>query len=143
MRYLLLLLIRLYQRFLSPIKGFSCAFRAYRGGASCSTHGYRVVKRYGARVGILLIRRRMKLCGQAHAAHQRSRYSVARTYRHKYQSGHCDVPCDCGIDFNSPCDVSDFCNVPCSCDWPTRKKSKEELWVDIKPTSDLSKPRGR
>ena len=33
------MIIRFYQRYISPYKGFSCAHRALRGGMSCSEFG--------------------------------------------------------------------------------------------------------
>jgi putative component of membrane protein insertase Oxa1/YidC/SpoIIIJ protein YidD len=38
MRRLLARLVVLYQRHLSPLKGFRCAYRAVHGGPSCSEH---------------------------------------------------------------------------------------------------------
>jgi putative component of membrane protein insertase Oxa1/YidC/SpoIIIJ protein YidD len=36
--------IRGYQRFLSPLKGFSCALRVFTGDESCSAYGDRVIE---------------------------------------------------------------------------------------------------
>lgn len=60
---LVLAAIRLYQRWLSPHKGFVCAYRVYTGRDSCSAYGYRVINRYGALVGLALLRRRLADCG--------------------------------------------------------------------------------
>ena len=37
-------LIRAYQRWVSPYKGFACAHRVHRGGPSCSVVGAQVVR---------------------------------------------------------------------------------------------------
>lgn len=51
-RFLALAAIRGYQRWLSPRKGFCCAFRAATGGDSCSRYGCRVIERFGLRCGL-------------------------------------------------------------------------------------------
>jgi putative component of membrane protein insertase Oxa1/YidC/SpoIIIJ protein YidD len=50
---LLLTLIRLYQRHVSPRKGFACAYRVHTGCASCSHLGYRAIRRYGVWQGLV------------------------------------------------------------------------------------------
>ena len=84
--------IRLYQRHLSPIKGFCCAYRAHRGGASCSAHGYRAIRRHGLALGLTLLRRRLERCGDVHRA-----LNTRNPVLH-HQRGECDMlPCDgCG-----------------------------------------------
>jgi putative component of membrane protein insertase Oxa1/YidC/SpoIIIJ protein YidD len=42
-----LLAIGLYQKYLSPHKGFCCAYRTHTGRAGCSALGFRAVRRYG------------------------------------------------------------------------------------------------
>ena len=68
-RLFVLAVIRLYQRHLSPHKGFHCAYRVHTGRASCSALGYRVVRRHGVFAGLGLIRERTQLCGVAHRRH--------------------------------------------------------------------------
>lgn len=83
--------IRCYQRHLSPRKGFSCAYRVHRGGASCSAHGYRMIQRHGLALGLALLRRRLRRCGEAHEGARSLPNPVLR-----YQRGECDLlPCDC------------------------------------------------
>jgi putative component of membrane protein insertase Oxa1/YidC/SpoIIIJ protein YidD len=86
--------IRGYQRWLSPQKGFSCAFRSATGGASCSAYGHAVIARFGLRLGLGLLRRRLDLCGHVHAARRPPRAPML--YR---QQGHCDLSCE------GPCDL--------------------------------------
>lgn len=97
--------IRLYQRHLSPRKGFSCAYRVHKGGASCSAHGYRVIARHGLALGLPLLRRRLRRCGEVHEA--------ARTFPDpalRYQRGECDlIPCDC----HSPAGKGALCELGC------------------------------
>ena len=99
---LALLSIRAYQRYLSPVKGFSCALRVATGGDSCSAYGYRVIDRRGIRQGIGLLRRRLKACGNAH------RQNIGRAHGPLHaQRGECDLPCDYNL-CSCGCDLLDF-----------------------------------
>jgi len=117
MRRLALLAIRLYQRYLSPYKGFRCAYRAHAGRASCSALGYRAVRRHGVFTGLGLIRARTRRCSVLHR--QRA---VASSWPRQPagQRGFCDcdLPCD-------GCDGMDIDYLDCcsSCDWPSRRQS--------------------
>jgi uncharacterized protein len=98
--------IRLYQRFISPYKGFSCALRVATGGASCSAYGHAVIARFGLRRGLGLLDRRLALCGHVHRQMPRPPAPV-RHPRVQYQQGFCDAPCDL------PCDGPGHCHFPC------------------------------
>jgi putative component of membrane protein insertase Oxa1/YidC/SpoIIIJ protein YidD len=103
MRGLALAAIRVYQRWISPHKGFCCALRVHTGGDSCSAYGYLVIARFGLRRGLGLLDRRLELCGHVHRTLTPARPapSARNPWRHKEQ-GHCDVPCD-----------SPGCDLPC------------------------------
>jgi len=58
-------LIGLYQRFISPYKGFHCAHAALHGGASCSGEVRALVLKYGVIGAWPLIRRRFAACDDA------------------------------------------------------------------------------
>ena len=90
--------IRLYQRHLSPVKGFSCAWGAATGRASCSGYGYRVIARHGLRLGLPLLQRQLRRCGAAHDRVLATRAAAAPNPVLHYQRGACDLlPCDgCG-----------------------------------------------
>lgn len=62
------LLIDLYQRFLSPYKGYRCAHARYHGGASCSGAVKRIVIEQGVVHGAPLIRQRFRDCHMAYMA---------------------------------------------------------------------------
>ena len=79
--------IAAYQRYLSPLKGFGCAFRVHTGRDSCSQYGKRVIARHGLAVGLLLLQRRMADCGHLHHLHQPSRPALSA--RHRRQAGFC------------------------------------------------------
>ena len=135
MKTIALFAIRAYQRYISPHKGFCCAYHAHTGYRSCSVLGYRAIRRYGVLPGVAVLQKRFKRCTAAHQQqHHRLRYNS--------QQGFCDVPCDCpSVDI--PCDMS--CDMPCDmpsgksvqnfcdvldccngCDWPFSRKNSEE-----------------
>jgi putative component of membrane protein insertase Oxa1/YidC/SpoIIIJ protein YidD len=61
-----LTLISAYQRFISPYKGFVCAYRAKNPKrSSCSQFGKRAIERLGLITGVTLIRRRFAKCQKA------------------------------------------------------------------------------
>ena len=55
-------LISLYQRHVSPRKGFRCAYRVRKGRDSCSAFAKRVIARFGLLPGVRLLRRRFERC---------------------------------------------------------------------------------
>lgn len=57
--------IGLYQRYISPYKGFRCANRAVNDGLSCSEFGKRVFSRFPATKAWLLLKRRLQQCKDA------------------------------------------------------------------------------
>lgn len=57
--------IRFYQKFLSPIKGYSCAYATYTGSLSCSQYGLKAVEKKGVWIGYKLIKQRFKKCAYA------------------------------------------------------------------------------
>src|SRR4051794_8100708 len=66
---LLVRMIELYQRHLSPRKGFRCAHRVAHGGRSCSEFGRRVAARRGMSLSrwSALMRKRFTACAAAAA----------------------------------------------------------------------------
>ena len=134
LRRLALAAIGFYQRFLSPYKGFRCAYGQHTGHASCSALGYRAVRRYGIFTGLGLIRRRTYLCGVAHR-----RYSHNAPTGFRFQRGFCDPGCDLGCDMPGADlipDVSDAtscCDVG-SCDSSSKnKRDQKEKYIYIPP----------
>ncbi len=57
--------INFYQRFLSPYKGFSCAYRVLYGGESCSQYFKRSIATEGLLVALTKRRDRFAACHQA------------------------------------------------------------------------------
>lgn len=54
-----------YQQFISPYKGYRCAYGALYGGPSCSEFGKRSIQEYGVIGGLILLRQRFHACHQA------------------------------------------------------------------------------
>lgn len=98
MKAAVLLAITFYQRWISPHKRFSCAYRLHTGHASCSWLGFRAIRRYGVWRGAAVLRARFERCSAAHRQHQQLH---PRSHLHmRSQAGFCDgcdIPCD-GID---------------------------------------------
>jgi putative component of membrane protein insertase Oxa1/YidC/SpoIIIJ protein YidD len=127
MNWIALATILIYQKYISPFKGFSCAYRAYTGQLSCSAHGYKSIERYGIFIGLKLIRRRLKKCRLKYRNH----VSVIELEKNRmvymrHQAGFCDADCDIGV-----CDIIDLGSCACDglsdCDldfgkWKRRKK---------------------
>lgn len=103
--------IILYQRHLSPRKGYCCALHATGGGRSCSAYGYHAIARSGLVMGLVLLRRRLAACAAA-----APRY-VGGT---RYQRGFCDAGCDVG-DCDGASGILDCAGDACACDWPWRR----------------------
>ena len=149
--------IRLYQRFISPHKGFGCAYRLHTGGASCSTLAYRAIRRHGLFTGLALLDQRLDRCGEAHRRHGQE---AAR--RLGPQAGLCDLSCDAPCDLDGgghglPRGMSNCASAACDCtncascdcgDWRRRgdtsrprKKRDREKWVRIPPSSPHRRPK--
>lgn len=129
--------IRLYQRWVSPHKGFVCAYRVHTGRCGCSQLGYRAIRRFGVGKGWRVLRQRTALCGVAHRRHTAQR---PRPPARERGDCDCDLPCDldltpstCKLD---PSDVCSCCDAG-GCDWPSRKdKRQAERYVYIPPYAD-------
>jgi putative component of membrane protein insertase Oxa1/YidC/SpoIIIJ protein YidD len=105
--------IRAYQRHISPRKGYRCAYACHTGGASCSSLGFRAVRRHGVVGGVRLLWRRLQRCSAAHDA-------AGPRRAHASQAGFCDLDCgDCDAGAWT-CDDALGCadaagEAPCGC----------------------------
>lgn len=103
-RTIALALIRAYQRWISPHKGFACAHRLRLGGSSCSQVGARLIRRHGLRKGLPLLRERLLRCGDVQC-------KAAPRYRPVSARGDCDcgsADLDC---FADCCECGSNCNL--------------------------------
>jgi putative component of membrane protein insertase Oxa1/YidC/SpoIIIJ protein YidD len=108
--------IRCYQRFLSPYKGFSCAYRRYTGRASCSAFGYRAIRRFGVLYGYLMLRERLYQCSDIYHQHTES-LRIMRSQAGFCDSS-CDVPCDADcLKFDLPSVDSECLSSACDTAW--------------------------
>ncbi|NNG45178.1 membrane protein insertion efficiency factor YidD [Pseudoalteromonas sp. NEC-BIFX-2020_002] len=66
MKYLALLLIRFYQKRISPYKGFRCAHAALHQGVSCSEAVKHIIEEHGVFCGYRLVKMRFTDCKGAY-----------------------------------------------------------------------------
>ncbi|WP_457418305.1 membrane protein insertion efficiency factor YidD [Roseateles sp. P5_E7] len=66
MREVALAAIGVYQRYVSPYKGFCCAYREHTGRASCSALGARAIRRWGVWRGLGVLKLRLRGCSEVH-----------------------------------------------------------------------------
>jgi uncharacterized protein len=103
-----------YQRYISPYKGFCCAYRAHTGKRSCSAWGSTIVQKLGLLAFLAFLPQQFERCKLAYAKHlaqrQASLNSPSKSRNKKSDSLDCN-PCDV-VDAasNLPCDA-----VPCDC----------------------------
>ncbi len=119
MNFLAIVLIRFYQRFISPYKGFRCAHACLHKGASCSNAVLEIVKQQGIWHGYPNIKARMYACKSAYVTlqlntqkDQNKRKKKDNSYDCCDPSAACDVASCTGRGKN--CDLPD---LPCDC-WP-------------------------
>ena len=62
----ILKLIVLYKRFISPLKGFRCAYGVLYGGGSCSTEILRIIQTKGFIRGLPLVYQQFTNCSAAY-----------------------------------------------------------------------------
>ena len=126
MRYLALQLITAYQRYVSPHKGFCCAYRTLTGRVSCSGYAAKAICRSGVLLGVRLTLRRIRRCSIAYAAiSARPQGSGHLADGLRLQRGHCDLPVgDCHApDGWEVADCAGNCaSGPCDFWTPGRKK---------------------
>jgi len=117
--------IRFYQHFISPHKGFCCAYREHTGHGSCSALGYRAIRRFGVWRGIGVLRNRIEECGKVHRNH------LGGIKMPRHQAGFCDLSCDLPFDLDcasAACDFFSEFDLPCDCGGrasSARKKDKK------------------
>jgi putative component of membrane protein insertase Oxa1/YidC/SpoIIIJ protein YidD len=106
-----------YQRYLSPYKGFCCAYRAHTGKRSCSSYGRAIVQKLGLFAFLTSLPRQFERCKLAYQKLMASKVlmlaNAAPSNPKKKKNndyGDCS-PCDV-VDAasNLPCDAA-----PCDC----------------------------
>jgi uncharacterized protein len=103
-------LVEIYQRRLSPLKGFRCAHRVLRGGRSCSEHAKQVVRRWGVWKLWPLLKRRFARCAEAK---QVLDYGGKRKPAEQEQARSTDGGCASSFGHGMSCDPGiSSCDVP-------------------------------
>lgn len=64
-QWLVVSLISIYQKYLSPVKGFSCAYRIHHNAESCSTYVKQAFMQQDLKTAIALSKRRFQDCSTA------------------------------------------------------------------------------
>lgn len=96
-----------YRRYLSPYKGFCCAYRRVTGRRSCSAYALAIVQRIGALALVQALPRQFARCKAAYARWlARPDQPAQRRKQRRHWSDYCDCsgcPWDCA---ELPCDCS-------------------------------------
>jgi uncharacterized protein len=126
MRIVALRAIDAYQRYISPHKGFRCAYRSITGRLSCSNFSARAIKKTGIIAGIRLTFRRMRRCSSVYAEfHSSVRRTTPLVEHLNHQSGHCDPFIEgCASDALSQAEWATC--LPEGCWTPKRKEKKAD-----------------
>lgn len=169
MKYFAIGIINLYQKYISPYKGFSCAYRLGTGGLSCSAYGKLVISKYGVNKGYALLKRRFsdcKFCSEKLTQNKIEKRKKANLKQAGFgdcggcdlpggDCGGCDLPsCDvscqsCDLHLNRVTDSFDSCNffsevsdvaeIADDLELPERKKKQEENRKEILKKKILEK----
>ena len=107
MRYLFAALITVYQRWLSPLKGFDCAYRIRHQSESCSHAVRALILKHGFIKALPLIRSRFSQCRKAYND-LKSGYLVPEK-----ADLPCDLSCDAPVDCCNSASELDDCGVGC------------------------------
>lgn len=117
MRFLAIGLINVYQRYLSPHKGFCCAHAALHQGDSCSQAIKTSIKTNGVFAGYGLIRRRLDECKAAYALLSEKRKNKQSESKEKGKQEK-DNKCHDGCGTSSVCEAGACMFRKGSCDLP-------------------------
>lgn len=136
----ILLLINFYQKYISPYKGFSCAFRIRTNECSCSNYGIKVFKKYNFFIAYKLLKRRFIDCSWANKSLKKQKIIYKNRVNHLYLKKQMGVvDCDCLSSFiPDSCDFSDINNknsnfrcfsslidyAPCDCGYGNKDNNK-------------------
>lgn len=117
---LALLIIWFYQRFLSPYKGYRCAYGVLHHTEGCSGAVKQIIRQKGVIAGWTDIRQRFVACRQAAMELQDS--SLSKNERDKPDKApkkkkeYCDTPCGDGLNAIPDCSDVSCPEIPeCSC----------------------------
>jgi putative component of membrane protein insertase Oxa1/YidC/SpoIIIJ protein YidD len=111
-KHIAILLIVFYQKFISPYKGFRCAYAVLHGGDSCSEAVKNIVRAQGLFGGYRDIRARFQACKDANE-------TLIRNGQRRRGRNDCDECPDCDCDCSDVCrfNKNDACET-ISCELP-------------------------
>ena len=93
----ILRLIALYKRYISPHKGYRCAYSALHGGDSCSTAIEKIIQSHGTYRSLHLVYRQMINCSNAYevlASKKRKNNHKQKGKKKKdNENVACELPC--------------------------------------------------
>ncbi|MGL4674461.1 MAG: membrane protein insertion efficiency factor YidD [Wohlfahrtiimonas sp.] len=93
--YLALQCIVFYQKWISPYKGFCCAYKHKTGGHSCSQYALKVVRRFGVWGLLRGLPQQFDRCHHAYLELQKEQEEEEKK---KKEYSWCDcAPTDCGV----------------------------------------------
>lgn len=118
-QYLSIGLIRFYQKFLSPRKGFCCAYRKHTGGRSCSGFALVAVRRYGVSALWRSFPKRLDECKIAAirlSEDEQQKTKPCEYCEESLDTCSCVKDCSDSISCNGPgIPGADSCGESCSC----------------------------
>ena len=108
-------LIGVYQRYISPRKGFCCAYRVrHRSRDSCSQYARRAISKLGLLPGVRLLRRRFDKCRHASQVLEYEPKREKPKRHHSNWHADCGSSCDPGVPIDA-CDCASGVD-PSGCD---------------------------
>lgn len=114
LRWIVLMGVRDYQRYLSPYKGFSCAHRRFYGGISCSEYFRRSVQDDGLAGTIPRFQKRLRACKGASRILNASLPKSQKRRKKQESCGDCGAGwCDSACIPLDICDVFELCDLDC------------------------------
>ena len=113
MKTICVVLIKFYQRFISPYKGFHCAHHVVYGKDTCSNAVKNLILKYGFFKALPFIRVRFDDCRSAYD------YLHAGLVQSHNMDLLCDIPCDFDVgDCGGSSSKGSACDCLSFCDWP-------------------------
>lgn len=118
MRYIATFFITLYQKFISPLKGFRCAYGVLHGGHSCSDVIKNDIHTHGIFRAIPMAKEQFTACKEANEELKRNPKKRNRvcTRDNVCEVLYCLDFSSCSPSSNNSCDLPDGCDNPISCD---------------------------
>ena len=113
---LLVPLINLYQKFVSPRKGFVCAYRKLHNDVSCSEYAKYLIKNHNLLSAVQLFRQRMQQCKQAGIELRRNHIEIGQVCdKLNRKNDSSDNRRDGGCDVTDSCYCFDFFDTISNC----------------------------